>query len=187
MTEKLILVDPLSHTFALRSTILKIVAHFSGWGIVAKFTDKKDFTKIPNDLIRSVKVSGNDFKIFCFIASYNPSFPSVKHIADTIGIDRKTVMRSIKRLEKIGLITVNREFGKSNRYKINYGFTLKKPVPKKGPVPKLVLGSPKIGTGTSPKIGTLKRLIEKEQIKSDAPDGLGKENFRQLLKVLKSF
>ncbi len=47
------------------------------------------------------------------------AYPSVKQIADAAWCDRKSVMESISRLEKAGLITVVRIAGCGNRYRLS--------------------------------------------------------------------
>ena len=100
-------------------------------------------------------------------------FPSVARLEKDTRLNRKTIMDSIKKLESEGLLLIEKQTGKGNKYRLigveDRHQTAEKPVPKTAPVPKVVpvpetgqppvpktgQGSTKNGTGTSPKNGTL--------------------------------
>ena len=47
-------------------------------------------------------------------------YPSEKYLADKLGVSLSTIKRSIKHLEQLNIIKVERKMGKSNRYLINF-------------------------------------------------------------------
>jgi len=114
----------------------------------------------------------------------NCCFPSVARLENDTCLNRKTIMESIKKLEIMGLISIEKSTGKGNKYQLigveNRHEIINKPVPKTTPVPKTVLvpetgqqpvpktgqGSTKNGTGTSPKNGT---LIYQSNLSSNLP------------------
>jgi biotin operon repressor len=77
------------------------------------------FTQVPNQIIRSKKLNAYDKTVLFVIASYNPSFPSYEKIAEDAGLSRDTVWKCLKRLKKIGLISINKEH-RSNTYTLNF-------------------------------------------------------------------
>lgn len=52
-------------------------------------------------------------------------YPSVSRIAEESGMHRATVMRAINALEKKGLLTISKTFGKSNHYRLHTGSTVR--------------------------------------------------------------
>ena len=69
-------------------------------------------------------------------------YPSVQRLEENTGMNRKTIMESIKALESFSLLTVNRGLGRGNIYTLNleekHTIANGKAVPKTVPVPKLV-------------------------------------------------
>ena len=81
--------------------------------------------KIPVRLIKSDKLSVHDKLVFILISSFNPSFPSIRRIARTLGISTSTVYHSIERLCEIGvLIRKSGDNSTSNRYNSVWGVSL---------------------------------------------------------------
>lgn len=62
------------------------------------------YTRIPNDLIRSKLIDPIEFRVFCVISSFCPSFPSYEKIAELAGCSRAKVHLSLRKLEAMGLI-----------------------------------------------------------------------------------
>lgn len=82
---------------------------------------KRNFTQVPNSLIRCPEVSIYAVRIFLVIASYNPSFPSYSQIQKVSGIKhRKTISNAIRELvdRKIIQYLQGDRNGQSNSYKI---------------------------------------------------------------------
>jgi len=98
-----------------------------------------NFTMIPNALFEALPgMTGNDAKVLLYIARQTLGFhkiwdaiglrqfglgidPIAGEKSDFgIGLDRKTVIRSIKRLEKNGFITAKRERGKRTIYRLKF-------------------------------------------------------------------
>lgn len=82
----------------------KTIKHFGG-----------NFTQIPNRLIRSDKISGNAKLVAIVIASFDPSYPSIRKIAKLTGFCRMTVIKYIKILEEHNVIKTDRS-RRNNRY-----------------------------------------------------------------------
>lgn len=66
-------------------------------------------------------VNGNDFKVYCGIASYadnksQKAFPSIDTLATALHMGRSTVIRSLARLEEEQFILVERKTGLHNIY-----------------------------------------------------------------------
>lgn len=51
-------------------------------------------------------------------------YPSVSRISEESGMHRATVMRAINALEKRGLLTISKTFGRSNHYRLNTSRTV---------------------------------------------------------------
>lgn len=62
------------------------------------------FTKIPNRLIRSTKLTANEKAVFMCIAMCNPSFVSYSRIGEWTGLSRPTVWRCVKKLKEMRVI-----------------------------------------------------------------------------------
>lgn len=75
---------------------------------------KGNFTTIPNKIILDKSLSGNEFKILCYLCmrsgNDNACFPSLDTIHRDTGIGLTTVKNSIAKLVKLEYITkVNRK------------------------------------------------------------------------------
>lgn len=83
----------------------------------------KNFTQVPNELIRSrKKVSKNAILVYLEIASFNPSFPSYRRIQAETGLTRKSISKAIKELEALNIIVVSHRGafrGNTNQYQVN--------------------------------------------------------------------
>lgn len=82
---------------------------------------KKNFTQIPNMLIKNPQLSDSLFRTYTALRSYaygkNKAFPSQQRLADDIGKTRETVNRHISELTKSGLVKKNkRGYSMSNEY-----------------------------------------------------------------------
>src|SRR5258706_14224212 len=89
------------------------------------------YTVVPTIIIRRMRVLGltpTDFAILVQIASYwweaeNEPFPSMKTLADAIGISESTVKRRIKAMHGAKFLKKTTRPQKHNRHKPNlYGF-----------------------------------------------------------------
>lgn len=70
---------------------------------------EKDFTKIPNNLIWSMKdLSCGAFRILVIIASFNPSYPSYSALESYTGLKRASVSKFLKELKKKKLIKIKK-------------------------------------------------------------------------------
>lgn len=80
------------------------------------------FTKIPDKIIKSDTLSANDFRVYCFLATFNPCFPSIPHIAESLKISDRTVDRCLKKLRNLKLLSSVRT-GRSNQYSLTESVT----------------------------------------------------------------
>ena len=72
-------------------------------------------------ILFDMRVSASDYKVYSGLASYadnteQNAWPSIPTLADNLNIGRATVIRSLKNLESIGAIDVERREGTSNVY-----------------------------------------------------------------------
>jgi len=82
---------------------------------------KKNFTQIPNRIIRDVNLSNCLFRTYVALRAYaygeNKSFPAQQTVADDLGKRRETINRHIAELEKGGYIKKRRRgYSLSNEY-----------------------------------------------------------------------
>lgn len=79
------------------------------------------FTIIPNNMITATDITGNEFRILCYLCRCSGTddkcFPSLENIHRETGIGLSTVKKSIPKLVKAGYIQ------KINRKKCNGGLT----------------------------------------------------------------
>jgi len=56
----------------------------------------------------------------CYYANskHQDCFPSIKTLAEHCNVCRRTVMRTVKDLERIGIVSIERKKGKPNVYKL---------------------------------------------------------------------
>lgn len=69
------------------------------------------------------KMGGTVFAIYAVVKSYTNwstgrSFPGLNLISEKAGVDRRTVIRALNRLEEMGYIVKEQTPGKSNKYKL---------------------------------------------------------------------
>lgn len=89
-----------------------------------KVDPKEQFVRVPSSVLFSGKaIKPIDFWVLCIIAYYNPAFPSYKTLMQATGTGSlSTIAASIRRLEKTGLLTVERSRSRGlsrNNYTIN--------------------------------------------------------------------
>jgi len=82
---------------------------------------KKDFTQIPNGIIRDVSLSNCLFRTYVALRAYaygeNKSFPAQQTVADSLGKRRETINRHVSELERKGYIKKRRRgYSLSNEY-----------------------------------------------------------------------
>jgi len=68
-------------------------------------------------------MGGTVFLVYAVVKSYTNwstgrAFPSLDLIAEKAGVDRRTVIRSLAKLEKAGYIAKEQKLGKANRYRL---------------------------------------------------------------------
>lgn len=85
------------------------------------------FIQIPLEMLEDINLTGNDFKVLCFIMRYRnkdtgESFPSIEKIATDTGISIATVKRTIKKLSDQSYFTISKRDGASGRYNIYSNF-----------------------------------------------------------------
>lgn len=85
------------------------------------------FIQIPLEMLEDINLTGNDFKILCFIMRYknkdtDEAFPSIEKIATDTGISIATVKRTIKKLSDQNYFTISKRDGASGRYNIYSNF-----------------------------------------------------------------
>jgi len=83
-----------------------------------KTQKNKDFTMIPNIVIRNPKITPYAKAIYIALKSFTPSFPSYRKIMEMTGIGSRTTISScIKILVACGVIRISSKWsGKSNFY-----------------------------------------------------------------------
>lgn len=62
------------------------------------------FTRVPNALIYSDKLTTNEKMVYIYISSFNPSFPSMRMIGEKLGLSKTTVLKCVKTLLEFNLI-----------------------------------------------------------------------------------
>lgn len=81
------------------------------------------FTQIPNDAFLLIRNS-NSFKVYCYLCyrynrDYQYAFPSLNTIAKECGISVPTVTKTIKELEDLKLIAIEKFTDNKNKYSNN--------------------------------------------------------------------
>lgn len=79
------------------------------------------FLKLPYDLITDKNITSNEFRIYTYLLSrYNKekncAYPSIEVIAKNINIGLTTVKASIKKLVKLGYMTIEKKKGINGNY-----------------------------------------------------------------------
>jgi len=77
--------------------------------------------RISNQFARDPRVSNRAFRLYVFISTFNPSFPSYDIIKKCTGLGRQSISDSIKELVALGWIEYDRGNSKkrANQYKIH--------------------------------------------------------------------
>lgn len=65
----------------------------------------KNFTQIPNTLIRNPKFNVYEKNILIILISLNPCHPSHTQLAEWTNLNKRTVIRTLKRLRDKNVIT----------------------------------------------------------------------------------
>ena len=81
------------------------------------------FLKLSHDLITDKNITSNEFRIYTYLLSlYNAekqcSYPSLDVISERLNISISTVKRSIKKLEELGYITIEKRKGLAGNFNI---------------------------------------------------------------------
>lgn len=81
------------------------------------------FLKLSYDLITDKNITANEFRIYTYLLSLynsekNCSYPSLEVISKNLGICLSTVKKSIKRLEKLGYIKIEKRKGLAGNFNI---------------------------------------------------------------------
>ncbi len=66
------------------------------------------FTRIPNRVIKGKILDIYDKIVVIYLASFDPSFPSIPKISSDLNISEWRVKKSLKKLEEMRVITVDR-------------------------------------------------------------------------------
>lgn len=74
------------------------------------------FTKVPNSILQSTKLTGEAKLLFSILNSYNPSHPSYKHLRDLTGWHNRRLTKAITELISSNIIQRNKRFNSSNVY-----------------------------------------------------------------------
>lgn len=140
------------------------------------------FTKVSNLIARSPDLSLSAFRVFVFLRSFNPSFPSWERISSGTGIvSGSTISKAIAELERLCIVVKGiHSNGRSNSYVFQPEYLWKisapKPPPKKQRHPVYGGGSLKICSPSSPEIShediqkmdTKKTTVEEEQVEEES-------------------
>jgi predicted transcriptional regulator len=62
------------------------------------------FTRVPNALIYSDKLTTNEKMVYIYISSFDPSFPSMRMIGEKLGLSKTTVQKCVYTLLQYNLI-----------------------------------------------------------------------------------
>ena len=95
------------------------------------------FTKVPNLLLRSSKLSNNAKIVYAKLLSYawenQRCFPGQERMVEDIGTSQPTISRSLMELQKAGWLEIERRGqGKTNVYILTYVARVDKSVHKRG-------------------------------------------------------
>ena len=92
--------------------------------------ERNGYTLIPNDLLDAEYLTTAEREVLWMLIRHNGPrgvFPSVSLLARKTRLSERTVRRAIERLEKRGLIKVERARGNRNRYHLTFDRTLEVP------------------------------------------------------------
>ena len=85
-------------------------------------TSKNGFFILPNDYLYDEKLSVTDKELLCVIASFGQDCtirPSISYFVNLLGVSEKTIIKSLKHLEKLGYLSITRRgLWKTNIYKL---------------------------------------------------------------------
>lgn len=81
----------------------------------------KDYTQVPNDILRDSSLSVQARFLWLLLASYAferpaKSFPSEKTLAEHMGVTERTIRSYITELQRRGYLEVQSRYGKTNLY-----------------------------------------------------------------------
>ena len=81
------------------------------------------FLKLSHELITDKNITSNEFRIYTYLLSlYNAekqcSYPSIEVISERLNISISTVKRSIKRLEELEYISIEKRKGLAGNFNI---------------------------------------------------------------------
>lgn len=145
-----------------------------------------NFSRGEKSLLR--RMTGGELKVFLAIAlridERYSSFPGTDTIADDTGLHRSSVLRAIKSLEGLGIISVYRAPGLANTYTISGYMAYGKSEPDQSLFPTSSVGATRSvdatssveATGTRSVGATLRRTIEEEPRKNSGLPPLGIED-----------
>jgi len=82
----------------------------------------KNYTRIPNSLIRCGSLSSSEYRILSILMSMTPCYPSHTDLMKWSDLSKETVNGTLQKLKKRGLISWQKGhgFGKNNHYRMNY-------------------------------------------------------------------
>lgn len=114
----------------------------------------KNYTRIPNKLLRCAALNQSEFRVLLILMSIKPCYPSRADLSKWSGLGINTIQRALKSLRTKGIVSWKRGhgYGKNNRYFVDY---------KK--LAKVVSNRAKNDPITRAKMYSLKRLIWKEE------------------------
>ena len=78
------------------------------------------FARVPKTIVYHPELTGNDVRVYATLSeragSKRATWPSVRRIAEDIGMSPTTVQKSLDKLEELGVVEVERTDGRVNRY-----------------------------------------------------------------------
>lgn len=91
-------------------------------------TDQRKFTMVYNDFLESNKLSATEKILFIMLKKYanenSKCFPSLKTLADKVGISKQTVITTLDSMEKKGVIHVEKRYNKKTKVNASNMYTL---------------------------------------------------------------
>lgn len=83
----------------------------------------KNFTQIPNTLLRNPKIKNGPFRLLSVLWSYkykhNDVFVSQSTLAKDLGVNLRTITGWLSNLKKLELVNWKKRIGRSNLYSFN--------------------------------------------------------------------
>ena len=130
-------------------------------------------TDIANELIEAmakIRISGEAMQVLLYIIRKTYGWHkkedkiSLSQFTIATGLKRAIVCRALNKLKSMNLISLKKETGSVTTYCFNKHYNTWKPVPKKRPVSKMIIGSPKKDNKSVPKKRHTKETSTKENI-----------------------